>query len=84
METILLKELKERINQLSVEYQLTDDTPLFLDTGWDSVQEFQINQIQVADVEPFEIEDIISGEKFSGFKQVASSGKKAIIIKQEL
>ena len=35
MKTIRLKDLKELINQLSIKYQLTDNTSIFLDTGWD-------------------------------------------------
>lgn len=83
MKTIRLKDLKERIYQLSVNYQLTDDTPIFLDTGWDSLQEIEPELIQVANIEPFEIEDIISGEKFSGFKQNEYADQNALIIKQE-
>lgn len=84
MKTIRLKDLKERINQLSVKYQLTDDTPIFLDTGWESLQEIESELIQVVGVELFEIEDIISGEKFSGYKQADETEHKALIIKQEL
>ncbi|WP_300118353.1 hypothetical protein [uncultured Enterococcus sp.] len=84
MKTIRLKDLKERINQLSVKYQLTDDTPIFLDTGWESLQEIESELIQVVGVELFEIEDIISGEKFSGYKQAEEIEQKALIIKQEL
>lgn len=84
MKTIRLKDLKERINQLSVKYQLTDDTPIFLDTGWESLQEIESELIQVVGVELFEIEDIISGEKFSGYKQAEEVEQKALIIKQEL
>lgn len=84
MKTIRLKDLKERINQLSVKYQLTDDTPIFLDTGWESLQEIESELIQVVGVELFEIEDIISGEKFSGYKQSEEVEQKALIIKQEL
>lgn len=84
MKTIRLKDLKERINQLSVKYQLTDDTPIFLDTGWESLQEIESELIQVVGVELFEIEDIISGEKFSGYKQAVDTEQKALIIKQEL
>lgn len=50
MKTIRLKDLKERINQLSVKYQLTDDTPIFLDTGWESLQEIESELIQVVSV----------------------------------
>lgn len=84
MKTIRLRDLKERINQLSIKYQLTEDTPIFLDTGWDSLQEIEAELIQVETIEPFEIEDIISGEKFSGFKQAVDTDQKAVIIKQEL
>ena len=35
MKTIRLKDLKELINQLSIKYQLTEDTLIYLDTGWD-------------------------------------------------
>jgi len=84
MKSIRLKDLKERINQLSVKYQLTDDTPIFLDTGWESLQEIESELIQVVGVELFEIEDIISGEKFSGYKQSEETEQKALIIKQEL
>lgn len=84
MKTIRLKDLKERINQLSVKYQLTDDTPIFLDTGWESLQEIESELIQVVGVELFEIEDIISSEKFSGYKQSEEAEQKALIIKQEL
>ena len=84
MKTIRLRDLKERINQLSIKYQLTEDTPIFLGTGWDSLQENEAELIQVESIEPFEIEDIISGEKFSGFKQAVDTDQKAVIIKQEL
>lgn len=84
MKTIRLKDLKELINQLSIKYQLTDNTPIFLDTGWESLQEIESELIQVVSVELFEIEDMISGEKFSGFKQAVDTEQKALIIKQEL
>ena len=84
MKTIRLKDLKERINQLSVKYQLTEDTLIYLDTGWESLQEIESELIQVVSVELFEIEDMISGEKFSGFKQAVDTEQKALIIKQEL
>lgn len=50
----------------------------------DSLQEIEAELIQVESIEPFEIEDIISGEKFSGFKQAVDTDQKAVIIKQEL
>ncbi|MCJ0563963.1 hypothetical protein [Enterococcus cecorum] len=50
MKTIRLRDLKERINQLSIKYQLTEDTPIFLDTGWDSLQEIEAELIQVESI----------------------------------
>lgn len=48
------------------------------------MQEIEAELIQVESIEPFEIEDIISAEKFSGFKQAVDTDQKAVIIKQEL
>ena len=48
------------------------------------MQEIESELIQVVGVELFEIEDIISGEKFSGYKQSEEVEQKALIIKQEL
>ncbi|WP_461740955.1 hypothetical protein [Enterococcus sp. LJL90] len=63
---ITLKELKAAIAHLEKEHQLAEDTKVFLNTGWDSVQEIAPDALKVAKIQAFTVEDPLSGEEFGG------------------
>ncbi|MDH6363198.1 hypothetical protein M2139_000173 [Enterococcus sp. PF1-24] len=64
---ITLKELKAKLVELEQVHQLTDDTKIFLDTGWDSVQEISPEAVSVESVLRFKIADPVSQDVFVGY-----------------
>lgn len=64
---ITLKELKKALEKLEKDYELDPDTKVFLDTGWDSLQEVAPDALSVEEARSFSIEDVLSHEEFGGF-----------------
>lgn len=86
---ITLQELKKAIAKLEEDYQLSGDTEVFLDTGWDSIQEIAPNALSVEEIQGFSVEDPLTKEMFGGYSllekadAMKASGvtKKALIIR---
>lgn len=66
METMTLKQLKELIQRLETE-GVHEETPIFLDTGWDSIQEIDPNALVKKQARPFQIQDVLTKEYYGGF-----------------
>lgn len=59
--------LKKRLAELELQEQLTDETKVFLNTGWDSVQEIAPDALVVEGVQTFVVEDLLTKEAFPGY-----------------
>lgn len=84
-------ELKEMVATLAANDQVTDDTKIFLDTGWDSLQEILPGAVSVASAQPFQVQDELTKEFFGGYVLAEKSAKfessgaaEAVIVIQNL
>ncbi|MGX7328688.1 hypothetical protein [Enterococcus bulliens] len=66
MEIMTLKQLKTTIAALEAS-GVGEDTPIFLDTGWDSIQELDPDALTVKQARPFQIQDVLTKEYYGGF-----------------
>lgn len=69
-----LKELKMAIQRLD-EANVPDDTKVFIDTGWDSIQEVLTKTIALEKAQIFQIEDELNGEIFKGYSLLEKAAK---------
>ncbi len=74
IQPMTFKELKEVVKQLEV-LQVSEETKVFLDTGWDSIQEVVTGSIQVKQSRSFMIEDELNGEVFKGYSLAEKAEK---------
>lgn len=87
-EVLTLGQLKEKIAQLE-SAGCDDMTKVFIDTGWDSVQEVSPDAISIEEVQKFTIEDPLTKEVFGGYSLLEKAEKmkaeglveKALIIR---
>ncbi len=49
IEIMTLGQLKQRLAELEKTSEITDETKIFLDTGWDSIQEISPDALAVED-----------------------------------
>ncbi|MGG5358641.1 MULTISPECIES: hypothetical protein [unclassified Enterococcus] len=91
VEILTLGELKKQILELEKNTDVTDETKLFLDTGWDSIQEIAPDALSVQKAQTFTVEDVLTNETFSGYslsekaeKMNASGEEETVIILQNL
>ncbi|MHC5267714.1 hypothetical protein ACYSNO_00805 [Enterococcus sp. LJL98] len=88
MNQMTFKELKEMVAKLE-EQKVADETKVFLDTGWDSIQEMLSGSLLVEEAQVFEIEDELNGEVFQGYclleksekMQASGPAEKVIVLK---
>lgn len=76
-EVITLGELKAQLAKLEQAYQLTDETKIFLDTGWDSIQEINKDALAVEEAQQFSVEDPLTHEEFGGYTLAEKAGSNA-------
>ncbi|MGM0124066.1 hypothetical protein IGI37_001440 [Enterococcus sp. AZ194] len=62
-----IKELKEAIAVLEANPEITDATKLFLDTGWDSLQEVAPDALSIEKAKQFQVQDELTKELFTGY-----------------
>ena len=63
IEIMTLGMLKKQLSKFEASAGVSDDTKIFLDTGWDSIQEIA----PVAQTREFTVEDELTKESFSGY-----------------
>lgn len=86
VEVMNFGQLKHIIATLENNEEVTKDTKVFIDTGWDSVQEIEPNAIHLEEIIEFKVQDVVTTETYIGYslkkksKQQAT-GEKAIIIR---
>lgn len=86
-QTLSLGEWRTLLDHLQEKYHLDEQTPIFLDTGWDSLQEIAHTDLSVEKIKHYQITDIISQEEFQGYQLVKddqSIQQQAIIIRQNV
>ena len=68
-------ELRNFLSQLTDDPEINDETKIFLDTGWDSIQEINPDALSVEDAQAFKIEDPLTQELFGGYSLLEKAGK---------
>ncbi len=90
IEIMTLGQLKQRLAELEKTSEITDETKIFLDTGWDSIQEISPDALAVEDAQRFAVEDEFTKEKFIGYaeekaeKMNAEEKKEKVIVIKNL
>lgn len=70
IETMTLGQLKKVIQELEQNEAINDQTKIFIDTGWDSVQELVPDGVEAGEVVEFQVEDVLTKETFAGHSLV--------------
>ncbi|MBO0448534.1 hypothetical protein JZO76_03200 [Enterococcus sp. MJM12] len=85
------KQLKAAVAKLEATAGITEETKIFLDTGWDSLQEVSPESIEVKKARYFEVQDPVSKEYFGGFalsekaeKVKATGAEETVIVIENL
>ncbi|MBP1045308.1 hypothetical protein I6N96_03395 [Enterococcus sp. BWM-S5] len=68
-------ELKKIVSDLEDNSLVTEGTKIFIDTGWDSVQELEPESIHVEKVKEFKVEDELTKELYAGFSLLEKAEK---------
>lgn len=75
IENLTVGELKKFLTALENRDDINDQTKVFLDTGWDSIQEIAPNALSIEETQVFEIEDPLNHEIFTGHSLVEKAEK---------
>lgn len=86
VEVMNFGQLKHIIETLDNNEEVTKDTKVFIDTGWDSVQEVEPNAIHLEEITEFKVQDTVTAETYVGYSLKKKNpdqaiGEKAIIIR---
>ena len=68
-------ELKKMVASIETDPNVTDETKVMLDTGWDSLQEILPGSVTVETAQTFEVQDELTTELFGGYVLAEKSGK---------
>ena len=69
-ENLTVGELRKYLAQLVDNPEINDETKIFLDTGWDSIQEINPDALSIEEAQAFKIEDPLTHEFFGGYSLV--------------
>lgn len=67
VEVMTFLQLKKFVKDLEANDAIHDETKVFIDTGWDSVQEVEPNAFHVEDVVEFKVQDELTKEFYVGY-----------------
>ncbi|KAF1298618.1 hypothetical protein BAU15_10850 [Enterococcus sp. JM4C] len=67
IKVMTIKELKQAIAALEEIPEVTEETKVFLDTGWDSLQEVAPDALSVEKAKQFKVQDELTKEYFTGY-----------------
>lgn len=70
VEVMTFSQLKKLVEELETNKTVTDDTKVFIDTGWDSVQEVEPNAFYVEEVVEFKVQDELTKEFYIGYSLI--------------
>ncbi|MDU5510446.1 hypothetical protein [Enterococcus gilvus] len=68
-------ELRKFLTELDKNKEITDETKIFLDTGWDSIQEINPDALSIEDAQAFKIEEPLTKELFGGYALLEKAEK---------
>ncbi|WBY93492.1 hypothetical protein [Enterococcus casseliflavus] len=68
-------ELKKMVAAIEKDPNVTDETKVMLDTGWDSLQEILPGSVTVETAQTFEVQDELTKEFFCGYVLAEKSEK---------
>lgn len=74
VQAMTFKELKEIVQQLE-NANVSDETKVMLDTGWDSLQEILPQSVQMKEARSFKVQDVLTEEFFSGYALIEKAEK---------
>ncbi|EMF0437872.1 hypothetical protein ACMUXA_000518 [Enterococcus hirae] len=75
--------LKKQLAELEKVNTVDDETKIFLDTGWDSIQEIAPDALTIGEAQQFVVEDEWTKEKFNGFTLVEKAEKMNVTGEKE-
>ena len=75
VEILTVGQLRTFLAEIEKQKAVTDDTKIFLDTGWDSIQEITSDALSVEEAEKFQIEDPLNNEVFQGYALLEKAEK---------
>lgn len=67
VEVMRFSQLKKLVEEMEANDTINDDTKVFIDTGWDSVQEVEPNAFHVEEVMEFKVQDELTKEFYVGY-----------------
>lgn len=68
-------ELKKMVAAIEKDPNVTDETKVMLDTGWDSLQEILPGSVTVETAQTFEVQDELTKKFFGGYVLAEKSEK---------
>ncbi|MEO1770884.1 hypothetical protein [Candidatus Enterococcus ferrettii] len=75
VENLTVGQLRRFLAELEKQKAVTEDTKIFLDTGWDSIQEIAPNALSIEEAKIFQIEDPLNHEIFQGYSLLEKAEK---------
>ncbi|MGM0218171.1 hypothetical protein [Enterococcus sp. AZ126] len=67
VEVMTFSQLKKIVEELGTNNAINDNTKVFIDTGWDSVQEVEPNAFHVEEVIEFKVQDELTKDFYVGY-----------------
>ncbi|WP_429950421.1 hypothetical protein IGJ55_000876 [Enterococcus sp. AZ170] len=67
VEVMTFSQLKKIVAELEANDAIHDATKVFIDTGWDSVQEVEPNAFHVEEVAEFKVQDELTKDFYVGY-----------------
>ncbi|EOL47103.1 hypothetical protein [Enterococcus caccae] len=67
VEVMTFSQLKKIVAELEANSTIQDNTKVFIDTGWDSVQEVEPDAFHVEEVMEFKVQDELTKDFFVGY-----------------
>lgn len=74
-ENLTVGQLRQFLAQLNGNPEINDETKIFLDTGWDSIQEITPDALSIEEAQSFKIEDPLTHELFGGYSLLEKAEK---------
>ncbi|MBO1305460.1 hypothetical protein JZO70_04770 [Enterococcus sp. 669A] len=75
VENLTVGQLRAFLADLENQAEVTDDTKVFLDTGWDSIQEIAPDALSIEEAKTFQIEDPLNHDIFEGYSLLEKAEK---------
>ncbi|WP_086444902.1 hypothetical protein [Candidatus Enterococcus lemimoniae] len=67
VEVMTFSQLRQFVAELDANSAIKDDTKVFIDTGWDSVQEVEPNAFHVEEIMEFKVQDELTKDFYVGY-----------------